>query len=308
MPIPDYETLMLPVLRLFASGTTRVRDCIPEIVRQFDITPEEAEQLIPSGSLSVVASRTHWARTYLSKAGLLESPRRNHHLITERGRTVLASNPARIDNAFLVQFSEFGDWRRRSANEVESAGETPTDVLVTPSLSPDETLDRTIHEINTALAAELQSELANLSPQRFERLILDLLLRMGYGRGLVGAGKLTQNSADGGIDWIIFEDALGLDAVFLQAKRYALGNNVGRPDIQRFIGALTGEGASKGVFVTTSQFSREAREFLNRVQQRVTLIDGTRLAALMIEHEVGVRARKTYVRRSIDEDYFAESE
>jgi restriction system protein len=165
-------------------------------------------------------------------------------------------------------------------------------------------LDLAYAQINAALASELLDEVARISAQRFERLILDLLLKMGYGNGAADAGQLTKNSADGGVDGIIFEDALGLDAVYIQANKSAPGNNVSRPDIQRFVGSLTGEGATKGVFVATSDFSREAREYLNRVQHRIVLINGRKLADLMIKHEVGVRARDVYVKRSVDEDYF----
>ncbi|HET9458713.1 MAG TPA: restriction endonuclease [Sphingomicrobium sp.] len=310
MPVPDYETLMLPVLRLFASGAKNVSDCLPQIKQQFHITDEEAQKLIPSGRVTLLANRTHWARTYLSKAGLLTSPRRNEHVITDLGRRVLAQNPARIDNEVLKQFDSFTEWLdqshaasgeksiRRSApaeRSIEESSATPEDAMETASAL-----------LNAALRDELLSFLQQVSPTRFERLILDLLNAMGYGGGQIDSAALTKSTGDGGIDGIISEDALGLDAVYIQAKRYAPENTVGRPHIQQFIGSLTGESATKGVFVTTSDFSREARDYLNKVQQRVVLINGQKLAQLMIQHGVGVRTRTTYAVRSVDDDYFSE--
>jgi restriction system protein len=312
MAIPDYETFMLPMLRMFAAGAQNVNDCLPQLIEQFAITPEEARELIPSKRLTVLQSRAHWARTFLGKAGLLQSPRRNVHIITDRGRDLLAENPQRVDYKLLMRYPEFAEWRRISiegkSSETESNEGSPSVSQVAqaapPAQSPDEVLDQAFSQINSALASELLEEVTKITPQRFEGLILDLLLKMGYGKGETGAGRLTKNSADGGIDGIIFEDSLGLDAVYIQAKKYAPGNNVSRPDIQRFVGSLTGEGATKGVFVTTSDFSREARDYLHRVQHRIVLINGQKLAELMIDHEVGVRARQVYVLRSIDENYF----
>lgn len=310
MPVPDYETLMLPVLRLFGSGAKNVAECVPALKDEFGITDEEARELIPSGSMSVLQSRAHWARTYLSKAGLLHSPSRNLHVITDRGRALLQQNPARIDNATLGEFEGFSDWVERS----KSGGSTglPTDQKAPPTVEESQTPDAAMAAASAILDAALVDELGevvrSVTPQRFERLILDLLIAMGYGGGDIENGRMTKASGDGGIDGIINEDALGLDAVFVQAKRYAPGNTVGRPDIQRFIGSLTGEGANKGVFVTTSSFSKEAREYINRIQQRVILIDGDALAHLMVKHGVGVRERARYVIKDIDRDYFGDND
>jgi restriction system protein len=311
MPVPDYETLMLPVLRCFAEGAKSVKDCLPSLIAEFAITPDEAGELIPSGRVTLLANRAHWARTYMSKAGLLESPRRNVHEITAKARALLASNPDRIDNGVLASFEGFEDWRqtgRRNARPDPSPEprQANRSTVVPPVLAtPEERLETAHAEIDAALAAELRDLLQNVTPQRLERIIVDLLLAMGYGGGRLEQGRATPLTRDGGIDGVIDEDALGLDAVYIQAKRYAPGNTVGRPDIQRFVGSMTGEGATKGVFVTTSDFSREARDYVARVQQRIVLIDGERLARLMIAHEVGVRARQAYVIRSVDEDYFA---
>lgn len=310
MPIPDYETLMLPVLKLFGDGAVKVSDCLPSIKDQFGITDEEAEQLIPSGRVTLLANRTHWARTYLSKAGLLTSPKRNQHLITPLGNKVLSEKPSRIDNEYLKRFDEFSGWLDRSnGGSADLANSTsynlPIDTIE-QSGTPEDAMESANAILNLALQDELLAILRQISPARFERLILDLLNAMGYGGGKLASSTLTKASGDGGIDGVISEDALGLDAVYIQAKRYAAENTVGRPHIQQFIGSLTGESATKGVFVTTSDFSRDARDYLNRVQQRVVLINGQRLAQLMIQHGVGVRTRTSYIVQNIDDEYFAE--
>lgn len=315
MAIPNYETLMLPVLKLFADGTPNVAACVPILQKQFDISDEEASELIPSGTATVLQSRAHWARTYLAKAGLLMSPRRNLHVVTDLGRQVLASQPDRINNDTLASFEGFRDWIERSrqrdgvdtAGAQVSLGSTAMDSApIDERQTPEDAMAAASGLLDAALRDELLALLQQLSPQRFERLIIDLLISMGYGGGDLANGLMTKASGDGGIDGIIHEDALGLDAVYVQAKRYAPDNRVSRPDVQRFIGSLTGEGATKGVFVTTSDFSREAHEYLTRVQHRVVLINGQRLARLMIQHGVGVRVRQTYKLQSIDEDYFAD--
>ncbi len=315
MAIPDYETLMLPVLNLFAEGAPNVAACVPSLQKQFDISDDEAAELIPSGRTTVLQSRAHWARTYLAKAGLLTSPRRNQHVITDLGLQVLATGPSKIDNKMLAGFEGFADWieRSRQGNDVvpAQAGISTTSPMVDvipidERQTPEDAMSVAASLLDAALRDELLSVLQQLSPQRFERLILDLLIAMGYGGGDIANGLMTKATGDGGIDGIIHEDALGLDAVYVQAKRYAPDNKVSRPDVQRFIGSLTGEGATKGVFVTTSDFSKDAHDYLTRVQHRVVLINGQRLARLMIQHGVGVRVRQTYRIQSIDEDYFAD--
>jgi restriction system protein len=312
VPIPSYETLMLPVLKMFDAGAKNVADCVPQVKAQFQITDAEAEEFLPSGRVTVLQSRTHWARTYLSKAGLLTSPKRNLHVITDRGRAVLAQKPPVIDNAFLSQFEDFEAWRARAASGTGASTEgesTPAGQEGSPSFgsgqTPEDAMEAADKVLRAALADELLALLLDMSPQRFERVILDLLAAMGFGRGDLTNGHMTKATGDGGIDGVIHEDALGLDAVYVQAKRYAPENKISRPDIQRFVGSLTGEGATKGVFVTTSGFSREARDYVSRVQHRIVLIDGQRFAHLLIQHGVGVRVRATYTIQTVDEDYFA---
>lgn len=314
MPIPSYETFMLPVLRLFGEGAQNVKECLPRLMDEFGITEEEAAQLIPSGRLTVLQSRAHWARTYLGKAGLLESPKRNQHVITLRGREVLASAPTRLDLGFLEEFEGFKEWRARTAADV--TGEPNTTITtdensipraqVEPTQTPEDAMAQAHQILNAALRDELLGLLQVMDPLRFEQLIVDLLTAMGYGGGNLENGRTTKATGDGGIDGIIDEDALGLDAVYIQAKRYDANYKVGRPDLQRFVGSLTGEGASKGVFVTTSDFSRDAVNYVDRVQHRIRLINGQKLAGLMIQYGVGVRPRSRYIISSIDEDYFAD--
>jgi restriction system protein len=304
MAIPDYETMMLPVLRAFAAGAKNVAEIVPLVQKEFAISNEEAALLIPSGSISILASRVHWARTYLGKAGLLTSPKRNLHVITPAGEALLAQSPAKIDNALLSQFAAFTDWK--GAGQDAAPGQVAAVVPLPPATeTPDELIHRVHAEIEQALEADLLERMQVMDPVRFERLILDLLRAMGYGAGSLAQHMMTKASGDGGIDGIIYEDALGLDAVYVQAKRYA-DKTVGRPALQAFVGALSGEGATKGVFVTTSDFSKEARDYLTKVQQqhRVVLISGADLARRMVRHGVGVRDRATYVIRSVDGAYF----
>ncbi|BCA58729.1 hypothetical protein HMP06_1498 [Sphingomonas sp. HMP6] len=231
-------------------------------------------------------------------------------MITPLGKQVLGENPIRIDNSYLRRFDQFSNWQNRTRIDSENSGvATDRAKLIEPieqGGTPEDTMERASALLNLALQDDLLAILRQISPTRFERLILDLLNAMGYGGGQLSSSTLTKASRDGGIDGVISEDALGLDAVYIQAKRYAAENTVGRPDIQQFIGSLTGESATKGVFVTTSDFSREARDYLNRVQQRVVLINGQRLVQLMVQHGVGVRTRTTYIVQNIDEGYFAE--
>ena len=311
MPIPDYQTLMLPVLKLFRDGATNVSECLPAIRKEFSITDEEAQELIPSGTVTLLSNRTHWARTYLSKAGLLYSPERNLHVITDTGRALLKSNPGHIDNSVLASFEEFSEWKSKPADDTGTEDETLSAAATSPKVSentPEEAIASAALTLNSALTDELLQILQSISWVRFERLILDLLNALGYGGGKLSVTSLTKAGADGGIDGVINEDPLGLDAVYIQAKRYAPDKKVGRPDIQKFVGSLTGESATKGVFVTTSDFSKDAHDYINRVQHRIVLINGSQLAKLMIAHGVGVRVRTTYLVRSIDEDYFADLE
>lgn len=307
MAVPSYQELMLPVLKLFQQGKQTVRECIEPLIDEFGISEEDAEELLPSGKMTYLYNRAHWARTYLGKAGLLESPKRGTHRITNLGTDFLAKNPIELNNHILGEFESFREWRTNSTgdDETEERNLSSLSDPINDQQTPEDAMLSANKVLNKALRDELLVALLEVSPTRFERLILDLLNAMGFGKGKSGHSQLTPVSGDGGIDGIINEDALGLDAVYIQAKRYAPENKVSRPDIQRFVGSLTGESATKGVFVTTSSFSKEARAYVDRVQQRVVLIDGSELANLMISHGVGVRVETTYVINSIDEQYFS---
>jgi restriction system protein len=315
MPVPDYQTLMLPVLRAFGGGITKVQDALPNLVEEFALSDAEAQELIPSGGMTYLLNRAQWARTYLAKAGLLTSPRRGFHQITPAGEALLRDPPERMDNTYLRQtYPQFDAWvtqartPRAADDPSEATPAQPRDVAIDhiATAPPDELIRSAAAEIATTLADDLLSQLHGVTPQKFERVVLDLLKSMGYGTGDFGTSMTTRATGDGGIDGIIHEDALGLDAVYIQAKRYAPENKVSRPAIQQFVGSLTGEGATKGVFVTTSGFSAEARDYLRRVQHRIVLIDGQELARRMIRHGVGVRVRETITIKGIDADYFDE--
>lgn len=297
---------MMPVLKLTAEGHQTIPSCIEPLQKQFDLTNEEAEELLPSGKQTVLANRAHWARNYMSQAGLVEPIKRGHYRLTDLGQDVLDNPPAELNADYLKRFDAFQDFLGRSSKDNTEHKAQNNQSAAFVDETPEDKISSSVKEIDRILRDELLSAVLSISPTRFEQLIVDLLVAMGYGGGEESMGERIGKSGDGGIDGIINEDALGLDAVYVQAKRYDPKNNVGRPDIQKFVGSLTGESATKGVFVTTSSFSREARDYIMRVQQRIVLIDGEMLTKLMISNGVGVRDRKQYVVRSLDEDYFSD--
>ncbi|MFK4647944.1 restriction system protein [Bradyrhizobium ottawaense] len=306
MSIPDYQTLMLSVLRLAAEGEKRVADVEGPIADEFQLSEEERQELLPSGRQRLLANRIHWAKFYMSKAGLVASPRRGRFIASEAGRQLLASNPTRIDVNTLLQvpsFREFYEADRSSASTERVEAEAPKEVR-----TPEEDIDAAYRTVTSALRADLLERIAQNTPDFFEQLIVDLLVAMGYGGSHMSAATQLGRSGDGGVDGVINEDRLGLDRVYVQAKRYAPTSAVGRPDIQAFVGSLVGLGATKGVFVTTSTYSSQAREFVRHLTQRVILIDGQELADLMIEHGVGVRTSRTIEFKRLDEDFFSEED
>jgi restriction system protein len=316
MAIPDFQSLMLPLLRALGDGKDhRARDVISKLASEFELTDAELGEMLPSGRAPVFANRVHWARMFLKAAGLVENPARGVFRITARGKTELGHPPARIDIRYLYKFAEFAEWRRRSTTGQEpeaAAADAPhldpsnnQAQLPLPSASPEESMDAAYKTINGALVGELLDALAVMPPRRFEDLVVQLLLKMGYGGNRAEAGKAVGGSGDGGIDGVINEDRLGLDAIYVQAKRWKGG--VGEPEVRNFLGALVGRGASKGVFITTGSYSEQARAFAQRsIQQKIVLIDGERLANLMIEHGLGVTTVATYDIRRLDSDFFAE--
>lgn len=307
MGIPSYQDMLLPMLTLISGGMETLSECLPKLAKDFNLSNEEVQICIPSGKQTLLSNRAQWARQYLSQAGLVETKKRGTYVITPLGAQLLGSNPAALSKDSLKKYPKFLEFLSRSTKKMG----VPNEVSIENSTSiadatPEDKIASAHAELEAALVADLLAAVQAVTPSRFEQLIVDLLLAMGYGGGDRSMGERIGKTGDGGIDGIINEDALGLDAVYIQAKRYAPENKIGRPALQAFVGSLTGEGANKGVFVTTSDFSKEARDYLNKVQHRIVLINGDRLARLMIQHEVGVRARKTYVLRSVDEDYFSE--
>lgn len=302
MAIPDYQTLMLPLLQYLGDAKEHAfREAVDALADRFELSEEERQQLLPSGQYPLFRNRVGWARTYLVKAGLAERIRRGAFRITDRGLSVLAGKPARVDVAFLQQFPEFRAFRElrheRSEQPVESRGEPQSE-------TPEESLDAAYERLREELEYELLEQVKHASPAFFERLVVDLLVRMGYGGSLRDAGQAVGRSGDGGIDGIIKEDRLGLDLIYIQAKRWEA--TVGRPEIQKFAGALQGHRARKGVFITTSSYSSDALDYVARIDSKVSLIDGPTLAKLMIDHGVGVSTTRSYELRKIDHDYFAE--
>src|SRR5271157_4539609 len=307
MAIPDYETLMLPVLKVAGDGQEhRIGDVVDQLARDFGLTEEERQQILPSGKQATFANRVGWAKTYLVQAGLLEATKRAHFKITDRGKKSLAEGPPRIDNKYLSQFAEFVQFKERGkvpgTAALTGAGETAT--APPHAETPDELLRGTVVHIEAALKKELLDRILAAPPAFFERLIVALLLAMGYGGSREEAGKIVGRSGDGGIDGVIDQDALGLDRVYVQAKRYAIENAVSEPEIRAFSGSLGAAKANKGVFVTTSYFTQPAQSFAERHPFRIVLIDGEQLAALMIRHNVGVRIDETLYLKKVDEDFF----
>lgn len=307
--IPSYERMMPVVLSVLQKGEPLpLRQVYQAVCDHYAFTPEQLAHTLPSGRQTTVRSRVGWAKTYLVKAGLIEQPKRGLCLITERGKAALASGQT-IDNHYLAQFGEFVTFTLASS---ESTGSLPPAVANAADSqkneqagTPQEQIEAAFSAINRSLADDLLVEILGLSPRFFEQLVVDLMVTMGYGGSQQDAARTTRYSSDGGIDGIIKEDRLGLDSIYLQAKRYT-DKTVGRPEIQAFAGALDLHRARKGVFITTSSFSREAQEYVGLIEKRIVLIDGAHLAALMIEYGVGVTTRQTLTIKTLDSDYFLE--
>ena len=297
--IPDFQSLMLPLLRYAADGKEySLREAIEALADEFHLSDAERRELLPSGSQSAFDNRVGWSRTYLKKAGLLSSPRRSYFQITSRGQDVLASNPARINIGFLRQFPEFLEFQRGQSKDSEVSIADGTELI-----TPEESIESAYQRARATLAADLLQTIKDCSPDFFERLVVDLLVRMGYGGTRKDAGRAIGRSGDGGIDGIINEDRLGLDVVYIQAKRWD-STSVGRPEIQKFAGALQGQRARKGIFLTTSTFSKDAQEFVSRIESKIVLMDGETIAQLMIDYGVGVNTVATYELKRVDSDYF----
>lgn len=312
MPIPDYQSLMVPVLAELGDGRERLlRDVRDQVATKLQLTDADLAEMLPSGRQSVFANRANWAHVYLKQAGLLQTVRRGVYQITERGRQVLRERPEAINNSYLRQFPEFLEFLERafrsgSAEETTPNPATPAVNLELGSQTPDEQVREGYRRARSGVAAELLDRMWRVTPAFFEKLVVDLLVAMGYGGSHDDAASVIGRSGDEGIDGIIKEDKLGLENIYIQAKRWKENSTVGRPDIQQFAGALQGQKARKGVFITTSSFTRDAREYAKAVQATIVLIDGPQLAELMLDHGVGVSVQETIKLFKIDEDYFVD--
>lgn len=303
MSVPDFQSLMLPLLRVGSDGKERsLAEARGALAVELHLTEADQAELLPSGKQSRFSNRVAWAKVYLQQAGLLDSPKRGHFRLSDRGRELLKDPPARIDIKYLERFSEFAEFRKHS---VSAGGKvqppTPGD---DGGETPEEALEAAHVQMTTSLATELLDRVKVGSPGFFERLVVELLLKMGYGGSRTDAGQAVGKSGDEGIDGVISEDRLGLDVVYLQAKKW--DSTVGRPEIQKFVGALHGRRAKKGVFITTGTFSADALAYVEHIDPKVALVDGRRLAELMITFEVGVATARTYHVKRVDSDYFDE--
>ena len=305
MAIPDYQTFLLPLLKLAGDNQIHsIREAYQILPEQFNLTDEEKRELLPSGQQAVVNNRIGWARTYLKKASLITQPKRGQFQITERGQNVLRQNLDKIDLDYLTQFSEFQEFRMQK-NKPEDADLEPQKPLsLIEKRNPQELLEYAYEEINNEISQELLDTVKAVSPGFFEKLVIDLLVKMGYGGSRKDAGQAMGKAGDEGIDGIIKEDRLGLDVIYIQAKRWEAV--VGRPEIQKFAGALQGQRAKKGIFITTSNFTKEALSFASNIDNKIILIDGEILTKLMIEHNVGISTASVYEIKKIDSDYFEE--
>jgi restriction system protein len=302
VPIPDFQSFLLPVLQLAGDGNEHsLQQARESVANQFGLTPEDRNELLPSGRQRRFDNRIAWAKVYLERARLVSSPRRAHFQITDRGRQLLAEGPKRIDIALLDRYDEFREFRTKPTDP------THPDKPPAPenqSATPEELLEQAYQTIRAGLEAELLTRVKSGSPQFFEQVVVELLVAMGYGGNRVEAGKAVGGGGDEGIDGIINEDRLGLDTIYIQAKRWE--GTVGRPEIQKFVGALHGKRARKGVFLTTGTFSADAKDYVSRIDPHVVLIEGPELARYMVDFDLGVTTKDTYVVKRIDSDFFSD--
>jgi restriction system protein len=305
MSIPDFQTIMLPLLDFLSDGEEHTnKETLDDLVRQFGLTEEDLAEMLPSGTAPLFANRFGWAKFHLKMAGLLEAPRRAVMRITQRGLSLLSSRPKSITLKTLMAYPEFVDFRnRRRSDQLPEGKEDHADQA--EGLTPEEQLESAYAKIKAQLAADLLEKVKTVSPSFFERLVVELLVAMGYGGSRRDAGQTVGRSGDGGIDGLIKEDRLGLDTIYLQAKRWE--GSVGRPEIQKFVGALQGQRAKKGVFITTSSFTLDAEDYVRAIDTKIVLIDGERLTELMMDHDIGVSGVATYRIKRVDSDYFEES-
>lgn len=301
--IPTYQEFMRPLLEIASNGNEiKIRDAINSLADQFHLTQDERLEKLPSGRVTVLDNRIGWAKTYLTKSGLLESTRRAHFVITERGKQALSDPHAVIDNAYLKQFEEFNAFKEQK-NDAQPT-QIETNVELEDDITPDETLRAAYKQINNALADEILTRTRQVTPAFFEQLLVDLLLAMGYGDNSEQMGHTLGQTGDNGVDGVINQDPLGVDQIYIQAKRYAQGNNVGSGDIRDFFGALNLKKAQKGIFITTSDFTASASQTAKDLGMRIVLINGKELAKLMLKYSIGSRDEQVLHLKKIDEEFF----
>lgn len=301
--IPTYQEFMRPLLEITSNGNEiKIRDAINSLADQFHLTQDERLEKLPSGRVTVLDNRIGWAKTYLTKSGLLESTRRAHFVITERGKQALSDPHAVIDNAYLKQFEEFNAFKEQK-NDAQPI-QVETNVELEDDITPDETLRAAYKQINNALADEILTRTRQVTPAFFEQLLVDLLLAMGYGDNIEQMGHTLGQTGDNGVDGVINQDPLGVDQIYIQAKRYAQGNNVGSGDIRDFFGALNLKKAQKGIFITTSDFTASASQTAKDLGMRIVLINGKELAKLMLKYNIGSRDEQVLHLKKIDEEFF----
>lgn len=299
MAVPDYQSLMAPALHALADGQEHLHPELRMVVAdRVALLPDDLAATIPSGA-PLFASRLQWAITYMYQGGLVRRPRRGVVQITDRGQKVLTKHPDRVDLSVLLQFEEFREFRSRNRQTDHTA---PT-AMDHGAATPRETIAAAVKEANSAVATEVLDRVRERGPEFLEHLVLEVLTAMGYG-GARGSAEHTGRTGDRGLDGVIRQDPLGLDQIYVQAKRYAAERSVGRPEIQEFVGALHGAQADRGIFITTGRFTAEATDYAERVAARLVLIDGRRLAEMMVNLNIGVQDRETYVIKRIDEDFF----
>lgn len=306
MPVPDFQTIMLPLLRQYQDGKEHtLHELMEKLAEEFQLTDDDLSEMLPSGGQTIFYNRVGWARTYLAKSGLLEMVKRSIYKITERGKMILKQNPERIDMKYLERFPEyieFRDLEGTRGKKGDNKGKEPKNGGI--EQTPEEILESAYLEIRENLADDLLTLVKKSSPYFFEQLVVELLVKMGYGGSRQDAARAVGRSGDEGIDGIIDEDRLGLDSIYIQAKRWESGV-VSRPEIQKFVGALMGKRARKGIFITTSSFSNEALNYVANIDTKVVLIDGKKLAEFMIDYDVGVTSSAKYELKKIDSDYFS---
>lgn len=308
MAVPDYQSVMLPLLRFAAKRGNEIStsEAVEALADELSLSEDDLKVMLPSGIQSTFFNRVGWASTYMKKAGLLEATRRGFYQITDRGRELIKKQPKSINVKLLKQYPEFIEFQQlKGTRSGDNANEThrPSEVS---TATPSEALEAAHENLRAELAEELLSKLKRTSPAFFERVVVELLVKMGYGGSRADAGKAIGRSGDGGIDGIIKEDKLGLDVVYIQAKRWD-NNPVGRPDVMQFAGALQAQRANKGIFITTSRFTEDARNYVSQIGSKIVLIDGDHMTGLMIDHDVGVSTIALYPVKKIDSDYFDES-